>query len=197
MQEASGTLSGMATRGSTSERILDAALDLFATEGVGGTTITEIERRSGLQPGSGSLYRHFRSKDDVVAALITREVEALKTSMAEERAALPALGDPRSQLVLELHLALRHVARVEPILRVLRETTGDDRQVDEVVARVFDYDTTRGGWPSEDGGGSLDVLVAVAALTGYHQLRQRHEEPFLGVDEGTFVDRLADLLLAA
>src|SRR2546430_12557852 len=48
---------------STRERILDAAMDLFAQEGFMGTTITDIERRVGPPARTGSLYRHLPSKE--------------------------------------------------------------------------------------------------------------------------------------
>ena len=45
----------------TRERILMAALDLFATQGFEATSIAQIEKSAGLSPGSGGLYKHFRS----------------------------------------------------------------------------------------------------------------------------------------
>ena len=59
----------------TRERILDAALELFAEEGFQGTTISEVERRVGLTPGTGSFYRHFPSKEALLQAAVDSEVE--------------------------------------------------------------------------------------------------------------------------
>lgn len=192
----------MTPRGATRDRILDAAYELFLTEGLAGTTVTEIERRSGLQPGSGSLYRHFRSKDDVLRALITRELEALKASLDAEREELPVLDDQRSQLLLDFGLSLHHIAKAEPLVQMLRQASGAGQVGDahEVISKVFGLDGSSGGWPVDnralEGIDPLDVLVVVAALMGFQQLQQLTPGPLLGVDDDTFVTRLVDLILA-
>lgn len=49
------------------ERILDAALELFEERGFDATAVPEIARRAGV--ATGSIYRYFASKDDLVNAL--------------------------------------------------------------------------------------------------------------------------------
>src|SRR5579862_8137657 len=78
----------------TRDRILDAALDVFAEEGFAGATISEVERRVGLAAGTGSLYRHFSSKEELLQAAVGREVSCLRAEMEEARAALPRISDP-------------------------------------------------------------------------------------------------------
>ena len=56
------------------ERLLAAAAEAFATDGIG-TSLEEIARRAGV--GIGTLYRHFPSRDALVAAVYRREVELL------------------------------------------------------------------------------------------------------------------------
>ncbi|HEX2436247.1 MAG TPA: helix-turn-helix domain-containing protein, partial [Solirubrobacterales bacterium] len=63
--------------GSTSERILDAAMQLFAERGYRGTSVGEIERAAGLAPRSGALYKHFEGKEDVLERAIERHLEAI------------------------------------------------------------------------------------------------------------------------
>ncbi len=53
------------------QRILDAAADLIIRYGYDKTTMAEIADAAGV--GRGVLYLHFRSKDDVLDALIARE----------------------------------------------------------------------------------------------------------------------------
>jgi AcrR family transcriptional regulator len=48
-------------------RILDAALSLFEERGFDATAVPEIARRAGV--ATGSIYRHFESKDALVNAL--------------------------------------------------------------------------------------------------------------------------------
>ncbi|MGY0501501.1 TetR/AcrR family transcriptional regulator [Nocardia sp. FBN12] len=55
------------------ERILTEALRLFGEQGFAKTSVAQIERAAGLSGGSGALYRHFKSKDELlVAAVDTR-----------------------------------------------------------------------------------------------------------------------------
>lgn len=48
------------------QRIITEALRLFGQRGFAATTIAQIEQAAGLSPGSGALYRHFRSKDQLL-----------------------------------------------------------------------------------------------------------------------------------
>ncbi len=57
---------------SSRDRILAEALRLFGEQGYSGTSIAQIEQAAGLSPGSGALYRHFKSKDE----LLVKAVEA-------------------------------------------------------------------------------------------------------------------------
>jgi AcrR family transcriptional regulator len=57
------------------ERLLDAAMELFAANGYDGTSVGEIQEAAGLTFGSGALYKHFRSKEDVLAEGMERFVE--------------------------------------------------------------------------------------------------------------------------
>lgn len=57
--------------GSTSrDRILTEALRLFGERGFAATTVAQIEQAAGLSAGSGALYRHFRSKDELLVTAI-------------------------------------------------------------------------------------------------------------------------------
>lgn len=56
--------------GDPTEQVLDAAGALFAEHGIGGTTMAMIATHVGLR--QSSLYYYFRSRDEVVAALVER-----------------------------------------------------------------------------------------------------------------------------
>src|SRR4051812_40543251 len=58
----------------TRERIMAVALDLFAERGVQGTPVTAIEAAAGLSPGSGSFYRHFRDRAELLTAVVEQEI---------------------------------------------------------------------------------------------------------------------------
>ena len=56
--------------GSTRERILDVALDLFIEKGFDGTSLREIAEKLGFT--KAALYYHYASKDDILMALHMR-----------------------------------------------------------------------------------------------------------------------------
>jgi AcrR family transcriptional regulator len=56
----------------TAERILDAALKQFELVGVQRSTVEDITRRAGLS--RVTLYRHFKSKNDITEAVLLREL---------------------------------------------------------------------------------------------------------------------------
>lgn len=69
------------------ECILDAALDLFATNGYRSTTMREVAERAGIsQPG---LVHHFPTKADVMLALLRRRDERCAARLARAAGTLP------------------------------------------------------------------------------------------------------------
>ena len=52
----------------TRSRILDAALDVFSEHGFEGSTLQQVADRLGVT--KAALYYHFRSKDDILGALV-------------------------------------------------------------------------------------------------------------------------------
>jgi AcrR family transcriptional regulator len=106
--------------GSTSERILDAAMQLFAERGYRGTSVGEIERAAGLAPRSGALYKHFEGKEDVLERAIERHLEAID-DLGTALDMLP-LGDLRAELTLLARWNLASLDRRAPLTRfVYRE----------------------------------------------------------------------------
>jgi AcrR family transcriptional regulator len=73
----------------TVERLLDAALDTFAERGFAAASVEDVCSRGGFT--RGAFYSSFTSKDELFAALFTRElaremarVEQLLTGLADE-----------------------------------------------------------------------------------------------------------------
>lgn len=50
----------------TRDRLIKEAMRLFARRGYDRTTVADIERAAGLSPGSGAMYRHFESKEELL-----------------------------------------------------------------------------------------------------------------------------------
>ena len=78
----------------TSQRIEEAALELFYERGFRATTMREIALSCGLT--AGALYNHFSSKDELLAQIMTRVHVDLERTLEEATAS--AGDDPREQL---------------------------------------------------------------------------------------------------
>lgn len=65
------------------ERILEAALAVFAEQGFGGATIQAIAAQAGI--GAASLYRYYASKDELFDAVITPALATEFEQLLEQR----------------------------------------------------------------------------------------------------------------
>nr|WP_052477647.1 TetR/AcrR family transcriptional regulator [Kibdelosporangium sp. MJ126-NF4]CEL13086.1 Transcriptional regulator, TetR family [Kibdelosporangium sp. MJ126-NF4]CTQ98773.1 Transcriptional regulator, TetR family [Kibdelosporangium sp. MJ126-NF4] len=63
------------TAAKTRQRVLEAALDLFAHDGYAGTSLRDIAER--LEITKAALYYHFPSKDQLLLALVTPFIDEL------------------------------------------------------------------------------------------------------------------------
>ena len=75
------------------DAILEAAIGVFAQHGFDAATTDAIARAAGLS--KGGLYWHFRSKDDILAALLeqffNQELAVLESGLAERELELATL----------------------------------------------------------------------------------------------------------
>lgn len=74
-------------------KLLHAAAHLFSTRGFDRTTVRDLAAQVGIQ--SGSIFHHFRSKDDILRAVME---ETIHYNLAQMRSALVGLEDPRLRL---------------------------------------------------------------------------------------------------
>ena len=88
--------------GSTSDRILDAAEDLFAEKGYSATSLGDVADRVGIR--SPSLYNHFRNKEALYAAVLDRLLVDFTSPLAE----LASGPVTREQVVHWLEYIVRH-----------------------------------------------------------------------------------------
>lgn len=77
------------------ERILSTADDLFYREGVRAVGIQRVIEEAGI--AKASLYAHYASKDDLVAACVDRRAHATRAAVEAVLAATP--DDPRAKLL--------------------------------------------------------------------------------------------------
>jgi len=95
----------MATPTDRREVILERAADLFAKQGVAGTTVREIAEAVGIL--SGSLYHHFASKDEIVEAIVDGFMSDLVKRYDE---VLSSSDEPRTRLEGLVEASMRTVA---------------------------------------------------------------------------------------
>jgi len=84
------------------DAILRAAIDVFAERGYFNAQVADVARVAGV--AAGTVYLYFRSKDDLLISIFER---GMREALAEGRAAVETLADPRERLrrFARLHLA--------------------------------------------------------------------------------------------
>lgn len=102
------------TRDETRARILDVALELIAANGFAGTSTREISERLGFT--KAALYYHFRTKDDLLAALAAPATGQL-AGIVEGRVPRPAAVARREVLAAYVDLVAGHA----DLIRVLSQ----------------------------------------------------------------------------
>lgn len=103
-----------ATDASPRDRILRAAMRCFAANGYAATTIADIEAAAGFSPRAGGTYRHFRSKEAILAAALEDEIAA-----SEQVASSVPQAPPGAQLQHLASAALRALDGQRDLMRVL------------------------------------------------------------------------------
>lgn len=177
----------------TRERILDTALRQFAARGVEAVAVTDLEEGAGLKAGSGSFYRHFRSKEDVLAAVVDREVVRAEA----RRQTRPSQG-----LVEEYTAALMALDALRPLVAMLVRDGARLPHLDRIRAVLAEggVQLDAGRLQERMDAGEVPPRDAVAvaavvqmALVG-HLLAGQFFGEGLGVDRERFVSALADLV---
>lgn len=177
----------MAAPGRTRERILDVALDHFAEHGFSGTSISAIEREVGLAAGTGSLHRHFRSKEELLHAAVEREVERLLTDLeAPDDGSTPPPEGAHERRVRVLTRFLVDIQRFDRLFRLMLSEGDRLPELRATMKKALGLSEAGSSWGEE-----VDTVVAVAALAGYHYLGLMQGRPFQEMPASDFVDALA------
>lgn len=185
----------------TRERIISEALRLFAERGYRATTVGDIEAAAGLAPRRGSLYKHFKSKEDVLRAGVerhTRRVAAIESVVD----LLPA-GDLQTEFSLLVRWGLRELGRDRDLVRIVTREHDEFPEVQQYRTRFagvvykgmadwLNRHVEAGDFPAE-----LDTEAVAAILLGA-VVNYRVEEALfgqapLGVDEDRFVAALSEM----
>jgi len=103
----------------TRDRIIDAALRQFELFGINRSTVEDITRRSRL--ARVTLYRRFPSKQQLIDAVIQRELGRFLTDLERDADQYPGIEDK----LTEGFLFTLHALRTHPLLNRLLESEPD------------------------------------------------------------------------
>jgi AcrR family transcriptional regulator len=189
----------------TRERILDAAMPLFVERGYRDTTIGDIETAAGLVPRAGTLYQHFKSKEDLLRACVERHVVGL--GRVQDAIELLPLGDLRAELLLMGRWNLEDLSRRQSMYRFLwkegdrfpelRDRIGE-ALVERPLRRVADWIRARAAQAgAEEPDCEALALVMVQSMASYRSLQTIFGSKPLGVDEWRFLETWVEVCLSA
>ncbi|GAA3663588.1 helix-turn-helix domain-containing protein [Nonomuraea antimicrobica] len=135
-------------------RILDAVAELVLGQGYDRTTIDDVARRAGV--AKGTIYLHWKTRDDLLAALLRRERVLLLTEVRERA--------PATLSALFEHYARALLGR--PLLRAV--LAGDS----EVLGKLTRLKRDGGAGPARPGA-PLDVYLNAHLDTYVAELVER------------------------
>jgi TetR/AcrR family fatty acid metabolism transcriptional regulator len=121
-KRAAGEKAAARRSGDKRERILQAAVKVFARNGFHATRVSEVAKAAGV--ADGTIYLYFDSKESLLVSLFEDRVEKLLAFMREE---LPKKPDAPARLraVIDMQLGLLEGERdlAEVITVILRQST--------------------------------------------------------------------------
>ncbi len=120
---------------SVRERLLNTAADLFYREGIRAVGVDLVVERTGV--AKTSLYRHFPSKDDLVAAVLERDDASYWSHW--DRVALEAGPDPAAELHAHVQWIAMYIGRPEfrgcAFLNAVTELPGAEHPARKIALR--------------------------------------------------------------
>ncbi|MFC7450433.1 TetR/AcrR family transcriptional regulator [Rhodococcus daqingensis] len=188
----------------TRERLMDAALRLFAAQGVAATTVTAIEDAAGLAAGRGGFYRHFRSKDDILDAGLDRELARLR-AIRPVRLPAPDGADGPTGLTSRILDDLGYLREARTLIALLlRERDSTPALVQRVGGVLVEAGAAGGALDLAELAGIGDAaddpeaaaVVSMCATIGYFLTTDFFQEMPAHVGPERFARTLATLLAA-
>ena len=117
------------------EAILDAALEIAADLGYDGTTVAAVTERSGL-PAS-SIYWHFGSKDDLLAAALEHSYREWRRNAPMWKARRQGTGDTGERVEVWFQRAVKYLTRNPHFWRLGLILTLEQRVKEPKARRLF------------------------------------------------------------
>jgi AcrR family transcriptional regulator len=185
---------GRPQRSRAADRILREAMRLFAERGYERTSIADIQAAAGLAPGSGALYKHFPSKEAVLAAGMEdfvagaeRARELIRTVPGPAEDALDVLARAAMKMLTDDRDVLRIVHRELEQFPALRNEVRE-RRMQATYAAIAEWlreRADRGELRVDDPEATAAVLLG--SLTSFKLFQALFGEPPVGLDDERFV----------
>ena len=115
----------------TRQRILDASLAMFNTQGEPNVTTNHIADELEISPGN--LYYHFRNKDDIIEQLFAVYEQRMDAALSAPSGRLPGLED----VWLQLHLVFECIWDYRFLYRDLVDILSRNRRLRLRFARIL------------------------------------------------------------
>ena len=96
------------------DRLFTAAVELFGERGYAGTTVDEIVERAGV--AKGTVYYHFRSKSELVSALLDDGLRRLAESFRSE---IEGASDGHAALRALVHAELAYIQHYQAFSKLV------------------------------------------------------------------------------
>jgi len=187
----------------TRRRLLDSALQQFATKGYAGTRVADIERAAGLHPGSGAINRHFESKEALARAVIEQLGDKL-TELRGRVAEIARIGDHRRELRRIADLIIEFGIENFGAIALLTDVHSFSPQARETFSRVvdlgylwfFDWVSLRVDDSEVDLEGTAILMAGSLALYGQQSITLGAQPLGVGAERAldVWVDHWADFV---
>jgi AcrR family transcriptional regulator len=181
------------------ERVLDAAVELFAQQGYDGTSVSQVITRAGV--AKGGFYHHFASKEallyEVYGDLIGRQLDGMDEILQRQ------LSPAATLRALIADLVITTAASARPALVFWREMNrlGDERTAQYRRARRRYHDTVRRLVRDAQTTGKFAPVASADTVTftifGFVNELPLWYKPTGRKRPAQLADELADLVLAA
>ena len=131
----------------TKERLVTEAMRLFGQQGYRATSVNQIENAAGLVPGCGALYNHFKTKQDLLSAVIDRQLDR-RRAMHDISALFAGRGDLRTELSLLCRYLINVLDQESEFLQVAARTPAEEspRLTDAYAALIDGLYSELGDW---------------------------------------------------
>lgn len=185
----------------TKERLVTEAMRLFGQQGYRATSVNQIEKAAGLVPGCGALYNHFKTKQELLSAVIDRQLDR-RRAMHDISALFAGRGDLRTELSLLCRYLINVLEQESEFLQVAARTPAEESPrltdayaalVDGLYGELGDWIT--GGAPTLDPAEAKRIAaIGIDALLGRRTSRIVFHANHIDTNDAQYITDWTDMI---